>query len=160
MDFRNKLIRSDLEQLKEILLSTEFFYDSEVNIVLELAQENLEKGEKSSGYIFNIAEENGKATAFTCYGAIPGTESSFDLYWIVVSKSQWGKGIGKVLMNMAVGDIRNRGGRNIWIETASRPLYEPTRQFYLSYGCERVAELPEFYGNNDNKVIYLIKVES
>lgn len=157
MNFRNKLKPSDFEYLKEILVSTGFFYDSEIEIVLELAQENLDKGEEKSGYIFNIAEENLKPVAFTCYGAIPGTESSFDLYWIAVHKSFRGKGIGKILMDMAIEDIRKKGGENIWIETASRPLYEPTRQFYFAYGCEKVAELTEFYGKNDNKVIFTIK---
>ncbi|WP_372755013.1 GNAT family N-acetyltransferase [Labilibaculum sp.] len=155
-NFRNKLKPSDFSHLKEILISTGFFYDSEVEIVMELAQENLEKGEEKSGYIFNIAEENGTPLAFTCYGNIPGTESSFDLYWIAVHKSLRGKGVGRILMDMAVEDIHKRGGKNIWIETASRPLYEPTRQFYLAYGCEKVAELPEFYGKNDNKVIFRI----
>jgi ribosomal protein S18 acetylase RimI-like enzyme len=157
MKFRNKVENSDFEHLKEVLESTGFFYDSEVEIVLELAQENIEKGEDKSGYIFNIAQENNKPVAFTCYGPIPGTEGSFDLYWIAVHKSYRGKGLGKILMNMVIEDIKKRGGENIWIETASRPLYEPTRQFYISYGCEKIAELPEFYGKNDNKVIYRIK---
>ena len=157
MNFRNNLKESDIIDLKEILISTGFFNESEVEIVTELSRENLDKGEEKSGYIFNIAEENNKPIAFTCYGKIPGTETSFDLYWIVVHKSHSGKGLGKILMNMAVEDIRKRGGENIWIETASRPLYEPTRQFYLSYGCKKVAELSDFYGKNDNKVIFNIK---
>ncbi len=155
--YRNQLNISDFEHLKEILVSTGFFYDSEVEIVKELVEENLEKGENKSGYIFNIAEENGQPLAFTCYGEIPGTESSYDLYWIAVHQSLRGKGIGKTLMNMAVEDIRHRGGQNIWIETASRPLYAPTRQFYAAYGCEKVAELPEYYGKDDNKVIFKMK---
>lgn len=157
MEYRSKLSASDMAPLEEILLSSGFFYDSEVDIALSLARENLEAGEEKSGYIFNVAEENGKPVAFTCYGKIPGTESSFDLYWIVVHKSQRGKGIGKILMNMAREDIGKRGGENIWIETSSRPLYQPTIHFYLSYGCEKVTELPDFYGKNDNKVIFCIK---
>jgi ribosomal protein S18 acetylase RimI-like enzyme len=157
INFRQNLKTTDIAYLKEILLSTGFFYDSEVEIALELAQENIEKGEEKSGYIFNITEEKGTPVAFTCYGKIPGTESSFDLYWVAVHESKQGKGIGKTLMNMAVEDIRKRGGKNIWIETASRPIYEPTRKFYLAYGCEKVAELPEFYGDNDNKVIFRIR---
>ncbi|WP_229130274.1 GNAT family N-acetyltransferase [Ancylomarina sp. 16SWW S1-10-2] len=158
MNFRKELNKSDFEYLKEILVSTGFFYDSEVEIVKELVEENLEKGEEKSGYIFNIAEENGKPIAFTCYGEIPGTESSFDLYWIAVHKSSRNNGIGKILMDMAVEDIKKRGGENIWIETASRPIYEPTRQFYIAYGCKKVAELPAYYGKDDNKVIFMIEL--
>lgn len=154
MEYRSKLKSSDVPLLSEILISTGFFYDSEVEIALELAQENINKGEEKSGYIFIVAEENAKPIAFSCYGKIPGTESSFDLYWIVVHKSQRRNGIGRIMMNRVVEDVRQRNGRSLWIETSSRPLYEPTRRFYLSYGCEKVAELPEFYGKNDSKIIY------
>ena len=54
--------------------------------------------------------------------------------------------------------VEQLGGKNIWIETSGRPLYEPTRQFYLKYGCTLIAELPEFYGENDAKLIFLLKV--
>lgn len=146
-----------MAHLKEILISTGFFYDSEVDIVEELSTENLEKGEDESGYIFNVAEEDGRPVAFTCYGPIPGTQSSFDLYWIVVHSSLRGKGIGKILMQMAQEDIKKRGGDSIWVETSSRPLYKPTQQFYLSIGCVKEAELSDFYGKGDNKIIYRIK---
>lgn len=158
MNYRNNLTKTDLEHLKNILISSGFFYDSEVEIALELATENFEKGAEESGYIFTVAEENNLPVAFTCYGKIPGTESSFDLYWIAVHESQRGKGLGKILMGMMMEDIKEKGGENIWIETSSRPLYEPTRNFYLNYGCEKVAELPEFYGKNDSKTIFLIRV--
>jgi len=154
MDFRSQLKPSDIAHIKDIVISTGFFYDSEVDIALELAQENLEKGEETSEYIFNIAEENNIPIAYSCYGKIPGTENSFDLYWIVVHNSYRGKGIGKIIMDMLVKDIKKRSGTSIWIETSSRSLYEPTRQFYISYGCELVAELPEFYGKNDHKLIF------
>ena len=154
MNFRNQLKPSDILHIKDIVISTGFFYDSEVDIALELAQENLEKGEEISEYIFNIAEENNIPIAYSCYGKIPGTENSFDLYWIVVHNSYRGKGIGKIIMDMLVKDIKKRSGTSIWIETSSRSLYEPTHQFYISYGCELVAELPEFYGKNDHKLIF------
>ncbi|PIR14303.1 MAG: hypothetical protein COV50_03540, partial [Flavobacteriales bacterium CG11_big_fil_rev_8_21_14_0_20_35_7] len=111
-----------------------------------------------SGYIFIIAEKDDMPVAFACYGKTPCTESSFDLYWIAVNQSLKGHGIGKILMKMVSDDIANLGGKNIWIETSGRPLYEPTRQFYLKYGCKLVAQMPEFYGLNDDKVVYLLKV--
>ena len=158
MRYRKQLRKSDLPVLKKILASTGFFYDSEVEMALELAQENWENGEEKSGYIFIIAEKDDMPVAFACYGKTPCTESSFDLYWIAVNQSLKGQGIGKILMKMVSDDIANLGGKNIWIETSGRPLYEPTRQFYLKYGCKLVAQMPEFYGLNDDKVVYLLKV--
>ena len=158
MEFRKNLKPSDISYVKEILESTSFFYDSEVKIAQELVQENLEKGEEKSGYIFNIVEIDDKPVGFTCYGKIPGTADSFDLYWIAIHKSQIGKGIGKILMTKAIEDIDKMQGKNIWIETSSRPIYEPTRQFYMKNNCDLITELPNYYGPNDNKVIFLKKI--
>ena len=158
MDFRNKIIPSDIDRLAAIAESTGFFYDSEIDIVKELVTVNFEKGEKQSGYIFNIATFQDTPVAFTCYGHIPGTADSYDLYWIVVHRDFQGKGIGRVMMDMAVRDIAQRGGKQIWIETSSRTIYEPTRKFYEKYGCKTIAILPDYYNVNDDKFIYSFSV--
>ena len=158
MNYRKTLIESDVSAIKEILKSTGFFYDAEIEIAQELALENLAEGAEKSGYIFNIAETDNRPVGFTCYGKIPGTADSFDLYWIAVHESQRGKGMGKILLDKAAEDIAQMNGKNIWIETSSRAIYEPTRMFYLKTGCEKVAELPNFYGPDDNKVIFLKRI--
>lgn len=158
MKYRSKLRESDVQAIIEIVKSTGFFSDSEIDIAEELAQENIAKGPEKSGYIFNLAEKDNAPFAFSCYGKTPGTEDSFDLYWIAVHQSERGNGIGKILMEMAVEDIARLSGKNVWIETSSRSIYEPTRRFYLKCGCKIIAELPNFYGKNDNKIILLKKI--
>jgi ribosomal protein S18 acetylase RimI-like enzyme len=158
MNFRKEIKETDINYFKEILISTGFFYDFEVEIAAELAQENLEKGEDKSGYIFTVVEDEGEVVGFSCYGKTPCTAASYDLYWIAVHQNQKGSGIGKTLMKMLEKHVAELGGKNIWIETSGRPLYEPTRQFYLKYGCNLIAELPEFYGENDPKLVFLLKV--
>ena len=145
MKFRRTLQKIDLSTIRDILESTGFFYDYEVDIAIELAEENLAKGEETSGYIFIMAEIAGDPVGFACYGKTPCAADSFDLYWIAVHQNQKGKGIGKALMKLTEENIARMSGRNIWIETSSRPLYEPTRQFYLNLGCKIVAELPNFW---------------
>jgi len=158
MHFRNILKESDIKAIEDILISSGFFYDFEVPVALETVRDNFEKGEEASGYIFIIAEEDGIPVAFACYGKSPCTVESFDLYWIAVHENQKAKGIGKQLMGLIEADIVKRKGKNIWIDTSSRALYEPTRQFYLKQGCEIVAELPDFYAMGDSKVVFLKKV--
>lgn len=153
--FRSELRQSDVGAIVEILRSTSFFYQHEIDVAVELAEENLKKGEAASGYIFLIAEKAGKTVAFACYGKTPCTADSFDLYWIAVHHDLQGAGLGKRMMKMAEEAIRDLGGKKIWIETSSRPLYESTRAFYLKSGCGLVAELPDFYGPGDNKCIFL-----
>jgi GNAT superfamily N-acetyltransferase len=105
-----------------------------------------------------VLEIDDKPVGFTCYGKIPGTADSFDLYWIAVHQSQRGKGLGRQLMHRAEIAIASLMGKKIWIETSSRDIYESTRQFYLKACCEEIARLPDFYGENDDKIIYLKRV--
>lgn len=158
MIFRRDLKESDKGFIEEILKSTGFFYDYEIEVAIELAQENLEKGEEKSGYIFIMAEIEENPVAFACFGKTPCTADSFDLYWIAVHQNQKGKGHGKLLLNLMEKEVAGLGGKNIWVETSSRPLYEPTRMFYIKTGYKIIAELPDFYGENDNKNIFLKKV--
>lgn len=158
MNFRRILKESDAGQIKEILESTGFFHDYEIEIALELVQENLSKGEEKSGYIFNITEVYKIPVGFTCFGKTPCTANSYDLYWIAVHENHKGMGIGKQLLQQAEIEISKRGGKNIWVETSSRELYEPTRQFYLKNGYAKVSELPGFYAENDHKFTFLKKV--
>ncbi len=158
MNFRNTLKPADVAAIRDILHSTGFFYDSEIEIAEELANENLKLGAEKSEYYFDVAETDGQPVGFTCYGKIPGTADSFDLYWIAVHQSQRGKGLGKQLMQRAEKAIAGMAGKNIWIETSSREIYESTRQFYLKAHCVEIARLPDFYGENDDKVIYLKRV--
>lgn len=158
MNFRNTLKPADVQAIREILHSTGFFYDSEIKIAEELAKENLKLGAEKSEYYFDVAESDDQPVGFTCYGKIPGTADSFDLYWIAVHQSQRGKGLGKQLMQRAEEAISGMAGKKIWIETSSREIYESTHQFYLKAHCEEIARLPDFYGENDDKLIYLKKV--
>ena len=51
--------------------------------------------------------------------------------------------------------IQNSGGHRVYVETSGRPDYLPTRNFYERCKYTKAAELPEFYGEGDSKVIYV-----
>lgn len=159
MNLRTVVRHEDAELIKDILESTGFFYDYEIKIALEITEEFLTRGAEKTGYFFLFAEEHQfHPMGFAIYGPTPCTSHSFDLYWIGVHKKHQGKGIGKLLLNEAELHVAELGGKYIWIETSSRPLYEPTRNFYLQNGYIITAQLPEFYGENDDKVIFSKKV--
>ena len=63
------------------------------------------------------------------------------------------------LMQRTEEMIRARGGRRVYIETSSRPQYEPTRGFYRRCGYHEAAHLPDFYGPGDGKLIYVRGLE-
>lgn len=158
MLYRKTLKKSDLSAIREILVSSGYFYPEEIEIAIELAQENLSKGDEKSGYRFILAESEGVVIAFACYGKIPGTQDSFDLYWIAVHEDHRGARIGKTMLRMVEEHVVELFGKHIWVETSSRPLYNSTRMFYQRMGYRIKAELPDFYATNDDKIIYMKRV--
>jgi ribosomal protein S18 acetylase RimI-like enzyme len=151
---REEVRPADARSVREITESSGFFYPEEIDTAVELVEERLAKGEKS-GYFFLFAEEDGKTVGYSSFGPIACTKESFDLYWIAVHSGLRGSGLGTRLLAESERRIREMGGGRVYVETSSRPLYDPTRGFYLSRGYREEARLPDFYGPEDSKVIYV-----
>lgn len=158
LEFRKELIPEDRNTIVNILETSGFFYDFEIEVAAELIDLNLEKGTVASGYNFIIASENSKVVAYCCYGFDTCTQLSYNLYWIAVEPSYKNKGIGKKLMFEFEKSVEELGGSIIWLDTAGRKLYEPTRAFYSSLDYERVATLPDYYSPGDDKVIFMKRI--
>ncbi|MBN2611840.1 MAG: GNAT family N-acetyltransferase [Bacteroidales bacterium] len=152
--YRYNLKEKDKKDIKDLLISTGFFHDYEIDVAIEIIETTLEKGEETAGYQFIIAENDGTMLGFSCFGKTPCTEASFDLYWIAVHKTVMNRGIGGVLLEKCEEFIKKMHGINIWIETSSRDIYLPTRNFYEKKGYTLEAELSDFYAKGDNKVIF------
>jgi hypothetical protein len=59
---------NDRRNIEEILRSTEYFYDFEIETALEIADETLTRGTETSGYYWmKISDEDG-VVAFANYG--------------------------------------------------------------------------------------------
>ena len=147
--------QEDRKYIEEILRSTEFFYEFEIQTALEIADETLERGSEACGYYWlKITDEDG-LVAFANYGKNSFSVHSWDLYWIAVHNNSRNKKLGSLLLRAAEDDVRERGGKILWIETSGRPLYAPTESFYKRNGYELEASLRDFYGPGDPKQIYM-----
>jgi len=145
---------ADRKGLEDILRSTDFFYEFEIQTALEIADETISKGVENSGYYWmKIADEDG-LVAFANYGKNAFSIHSWDLYWIAVHQNSRNKKLGSVLLKAIEDDVRQMGGKILWIETSGRPLYASTEGFYRRNGYELQASLREFYGPGDPKQIY------
>jgi len=154
IQYRENVLPADLQNVHDIVMSSGFFSRDEVNIAVELVTERLQKG-LESGYYFLFAEQDGRTIGYSCFGPIPATRYSFDLYWIAVHDDLRGKGIGRLILEASEKAIRNLGGQRVYIETSGRKQYQPTRAFYLSCGYIEEAHLEDFYGPDDAKYFYV-----
>jgi ribosomal protein S18 acetylase RimI-like enzyme len=156
INFRREVRPEDRERVETIVTSSGYFRTDDVTVATELVDERLLRGPES-GYEFIFAEVNGTVVAYSCYGLIPCTLHSYDLYWIATHHSYMNRGIGRILLSATEADIWSMGGHGIYVETSSLALYAPTRAFYLKNGYIEKARLEDFYNRGDDKLIYVKK---
>jgi ribosomal protein S18 acetylase RimI-like enzyme len=136
------------------------FSQRECSVALELVEEGLARPDDEDAYQLVVCEDEGEVLGYVCFGTIPLTEGSFDLYWIVVHPKAQGRGIGRALMQHCEAAIARQGGRLVVVETSSRRDYDKTRRFYattMGYDC--AARFADFYAPGDDKMIFLKYLE-
>lgn len=158
LTFRTTPEKNDIQRIMDMVVSTNFFYDHEVEIAVELIAERLTKGE-SSGYHFVFAEVDGVTAAYACYGHIEMTKSCYDLYWLVTHNDFRGKGIGKKLLEETYREAKKMGCTMIIAETSGREHYAPTQAFYISAGYTLEARIHDYYDKGDDKLIYTKRLD-
>jgi GNAT superfamily N-acetyltransferase len=144
----------DRAVIEEILRSTDFFYDFEINTALELADATISMGQEKSGYWWMTIMDDDGLVAFANYGKNDFSTHSWELYWIAVHNNSRNKKLGSVLLKAIEDDVRKAGGKILWIETSGRPLYASTEAFYKRNGYDLSASLKDFYASGDPKQIY------
>jgi ribosomal protein S18 acetylase RimI-like enzyme len=158
LTFRTKPVKADIQRVREMAVSTNFFYDHEVEVAVELVEEGLKHGPKS-GYHFVFAEVDGVTAAYSCYGHIEMTKSCFDLYWLITHNDYRGKGIGKKLLDVTYAEAKKMGCTIIIAETSGRDHYKPTQAFYISAGYTLEATIHDYYDKGDDKLIYTKRLD-
>ena len=155
--FRTTPEKRDIQRVMEIIESTKFFYDHEVEIAAELVAERLAHGEET-GYYFVFAEVDGVTVAYSCFGPITMSTTSFDLYWIATHNDYRGKGIGRKLLDETCRIAKKMGCKILIAETSGLPHYAPTRAFYINNNFELEATLKDFYTDGDDKLFYTKRI--
>ncbi|HNQ23285.1 MAG TPA: GNAT family N-acetyltransferase [Phycisphaerae bacterium] len=153
LTLRDTVTADDVTVVRQLVASTGFFSAGEVEVAVELVTERLHRGPES-GYLFLFGDCDGHPVGYVCYGPIACTVGSFDLYWIVTRQDRRHAGIGTFLLYESERRMAATGGRAVYVETSSRPQYEPTRRFYERRGYRQAALLPDFYAPGDGKVIF------
>ena len=152
--WRTEVRPSDAEAVRAIVASTGFFSAVEVDIAVELVEARLADGD-ASGYFFLLAEQDGRVVGYACYGPIAGTVKRYDLYWIAVDAGRQRVGLGSLILRQAEKAAAALGAARIYVQTSTRPQYQPTRAFYDRNGYALAAELPDYYADGDGQAIYV-----
>jgi len=147
--------RAHRARLEQLTRGTGLFREEEVATAVELLDASLgERGSDDYRFVGAFERQGDALQGYACWGPTPGTEATWDLYWIVVARERQGAGIGTQLLNEVESQLTAHGARLVVVETSSRPDYEPTRRFYQARGYTRAATIPGYYAPGDDLVVY------
>jgi GNAT superfamily N-acetyltransferase len=143
----------DRPSIARILESSGAFQDHEVAIGLELVDESLDPG-PSTDYAWFLAERDGRVVGFACYGPVPLTVGTYDLYWIAVEPEARGSGVAARLDDAVTAAVRGLGGRWLLAETSSTAPYGPAHAFYARRGYHLLERIEDFYRPGDDRLTF------
>jgi ribosomal protein S18 acetylase RimI-like enzyme len=155
------LWEGDRARLHSILISTRAFTEAEIDVAMELIDIVLKNPSQGDYKIQCTVDDLNRPTGYICYGPVPMTENTFDLYWVAVAPEFQGKGIGSKLIEVLEERVRILGGRMILADTSSIAAYEKTRTFYQRTGFREVARIPDYYSPGNDRITYCkrLKIE-
>ncbi len=156
--FRDVVLPGDVEAVRALVHATGYFNDEEVAIAAELVAETLARGDEA-GYAYLFAEAGGRVVGYSCYGLVPCSSVSWDLYWIAVHPSQQGSGLGRRLLRETERRVRAAGGLALYAETSGKAQYVSTRAFYEKSGYATASVLADFYAVGDAKYTYCLRLD-
>jgi len=106
----------------------------------------------SGGDIWLVAEDDGGAIGFAFARSEEMTDSVWNVLAIGVDPSAHGKGYGKQLL--AATERALSDARMIIIETTQLSEQQAARAMYEKAGYNRVAHIPDFYSDGEDKIVF------
>ncbi len=151
---REQVVPGDRNKIFSLLTGSGFFHPREMAYGMDLLDEHLLRGESSS-YKFMLHEIDNMLLAYGCYGPIRLSDRRYLLHWLAVDRNYQHQGLGQKLETAIAAKIRSLGGAKIYAEISNRDVHAPARGFYEICGYKLAAAIPDYYADNDHKVLYV-----
>ena len=150
---------ADRARLTEIIAQGAGFRPEEVSCALELLDAALARADGNTYEALVVVDDPGESggtpLGYACFGHTPMTESTFDLYWLVVAADARGRGIGASLLEAVEDLLRGRGIARLRIETSSLEGKGGAARFYAKCGYQRVGTVVDFYRPGDDLLTFV-----
>ena len=146
---------ADIEPIKQIAIDTNMFGPDDVDFFDEMITGFI-KGTMDDNH-WLVVEHDTTVVAAAYYAPEPFSDRMWNLYFISVAPDLRGHGIGGDLLDYIEEQLQACGSdiaRVLIVETSSTDQYARTRDFYLQHNYDEEARIRDFYGHNDNKVVF------
>lgn len=146
----------DRDSVAGLALDNAMFGVDELDGVLDAFDASLDGSLLNHRWL--VAAQADGAIAGAAYVAPePFADRLWNLYFLAVRPDRHGAGVGTHLIARVEGDLVALGeaaARILVVETSSTLQYEQARSFYRARGFDEEARIREFYGPDDDKVVF------
>ena len=146
---------SDRPGVEAVIRAVGNFNPAEIDCALELVDIYLGNPNQQDYWISVAPDEDGIVRGYACWGPVPLTRGTFDLYWIATHPAVQGKGFGRALMTHVESWVREHDARLLVLETSAKPSYDGTVRFYRLQGYEEISRIQDFYDVGDDKLTFV-----
>lgn len=110
--------------------------------------------DEESGDVWLTCESDGQPVGF-CY-AVPEelADGAWNMLALAVRPGTQGNGLGAALVAELEDKLRQNGQRILIADTSGTAEYKKTRAFYRNNGYTEEARIRDFWGPNDDKVVF------
>ncbi len=143
----------DLPVVSSLVGSIENFNGAEVDCALELINIYLQNDNQTDYRVVVAEDSTPSVRAYACWGPVPLTRGTYDLYWIATHPESRGHGYGQALMSYVEDKVKAEKGRLLVVETSGKSSYTATVQFYQRLGYEEASRIEHFYDVGDDRLI-------
>jgi len=149
---------ADRTAVAEIVSAVGNFKPVEVDCALELVDTYVRDQDQKDYRIVIAEDEQSRVRGYTCWGPVPLTTGTYDLYWIATHPDAQGLGFGRALMTFVEDRVREEKGRLLVLETSAKESYGDTIRFYHRMGYEEASRIRDFYDVGDDKLTFVKRI--
>lgn len=143
------MVRNDIQHVKSVIDSNELFPSEMLD---EMVISYFDNSSEDKWFVAEI--ESGKAIAVAYCSPERMTDNTWNLLLIAVNKADHGSGIGKAFITFIKDQLTSLQARILIVETSGLSEFSATQQFYVKCGFSKVATIPEFYAEGDDKIVF------
>jgi len=148
----------DRAAVAALVVSVENFNQAERDCALELIDMYLDD-QGQADYRVDVAEDSAsRVHGYACWGPVPLTKGTFDLYWIATNPASRRAGFGRALIRHVGKQVLENKGRLLVVETSAKDSYAGTVKFYQDLGYEERSRVEDFYDVGDDRLIFVKKL--
>lgn len=146
---------ADRAAVSGIVSSVGNFSPAEIDCALEIVDIYLHNKDQKDYSVVVAEDPERQVRGYACWGPVPLTSGTYDLYWIAAHPGVKGLGFGRALLSYVETRVRDAGGRLLVIETSAKESYGNTVGFYRRQGYEEVSRISDFYSPGDDKLVFV-----